>query len=327
MTKLSPFKPPFYLRNSHIQSVLNSVGPRKFRARLLSKNMQSETLLFTTKKGVTLKCIFDRSCKIGKKKNAVIILIHGWEGSNQSAYMVTTANKLLRYGYDVLRLNLRDHGETQHLNKEIFNSTMTPEVADCIQLFLTERHYPSSFLIGFSLGGNFTLRIAADRGKQLGLSAAIAICPPVDPLHASDQLAKSFFIYQQYFLHRWKNSLRKKIEYFPEYDFSSDLEGAKTINDMNQLFIPKFTGYPDPDSYFNAYALTKDRLQNLQIPAHLIATKDDPIIPWEDLVEIDCPELLKIELYQYGGHCGFIKNIKGESWMETYLLELLAQYN
>ena len=59
--------------------------------------------------------------------------------------MVTTAYKLLKEGYDVLRLNLRDHGDTQHLNKEIFNSTMMPEVADCIELFLNKRSYSKKF--------------------------------------------------------------------------------------------------------------------------------------------------------------------------------------
>ena len=326
MNELLLFKPPFYLRNPHLQSTLNSVGPRKFRAKRLAKQLQSETHYVTTNEEVTLKCIFDSSLNSKKTKNALVILIHGWEGSNNSAYMVTTAYKLLNEGYDVLRLNLRDHGDTQHLNKEIFNSTMMPEVADCIELFLEKRNYPKRFLVGFSLGGNFTLRIAADRGKELGLNAAIAICPPVDPLHASDKLMQSLFIYQKYFIYRWKNSLRKKISHFPEYDFRSELENAKSINEMNQRFIPRFTAYKDPESYFNAYALTQDRLSSLNIPAILIASKDDPIIPWEDIMKINCPKKLTIELHRRGGHCGFIKNLKGESWMETYLIKKLAKY-
>lgn len=327
MNNLSLFRPPFYLKNQHIQSTLNSVGPRKFRAKRLSEVLQSEICYFTNKEGVTLKCVFDSNLSPEKNKDAVVILIHGWEGSNNSAYMVTTAFKLLKEGYDVLRLNLRDHGDTQHLNKEIFNSTMISEVADCIELFLNERSYSKKFLVGFSLGGNFTLRIAADRGTDLGLSSAIGICPPVDPINASEKLSQSLFIYQKYFIYRWKNSLRKKIEHFPEYDFRSELEDAKSINEMNKQFIPRFTPYNDPDSYFNAYALTKDRLKNLNIPATLIATEDDPIIPWQDLLKINCPEKLTIELHQKGGHCGFIKNIKGESWMESYLINLLAKFS
>jgi predicted alpha/beta-fold hydrolase len=182
------FRPPFYLQNAHIQSILNSVGPRKFRAKALVKSMSSETLTFTTDKGVRLQGEFDRSDLNSEQKPSVAILIHGWEGSSQSAYIVTTAAKLLANGFDVLRLNLPDHGDTQHLNREIFNSTMTEEVADCIQRFTDERDYTNRFLVGFSLGGNFTLRIAADRGMDLGLTKAIAICPPVDPVNATETL-------------------------------------------------------------------------------------------------------------------------------------------
>lgn len=327
MNELVKFQPPLYLRNAHLQSILNSVGPRKIRAAKLVQSATSETIIFTTAKGVRLKGEFDSAIQTvaGNKKAA--ILLHGWEGSSQSAYMVTTAMYLRNSGYDVLRLNLRDHGDTQHLNKEIFNSTMTPEVSDCIQLFLDERNYSSSFLIGFSLGGNFTLRIAADSGDRLGLSAVVAICPPVDPVKATERLYQSLFIYQKYFLYRWKNSLRKKIAHFPSYDFADDLERATSINDINREFIPRFTPYDDPISYLNSYALTNDRLQNLKIPAYLIATKDDPIIPWEDLSKINCPEKLNIQLHQLGGHCGFIKNLKGESWMESYLVKLLSKYS
>ena len=326
MEKEHQFNPPFYLKNPHIQSILNSVGPRKWRAARLTKSMQSETIIFTTPKGVKLKGEFDRNGNHQGNKKSVVILIHGWEGSSQSAYMVTTANHLMNNGFDVLRLNLRDHGDTQHLNKGIFNSTMTTEVADSIQLFLSEQNYATSFLVGFSLGGNFTLRIAADSGTQLGLTAATAICPPVNPVHAMETLNQSLFFYRKYFLQRWKNSLRKKILHFPDYDFSAALEAAKTLDDINQKFIPQFTPYKDIVSYFNAYALTGDRLQKLTIPAHLIATSNDPIIPHSDLDSINCPDKLSIELHQQGGHCGFIKNLNGQSWLESHLVELLTKY-
>ena len=323
----SNFRPPFYLQNAHIQSILNSVGPRKFRAKALVKSMSSETLTFTTDKGVRLKGEFDRSDLNCEQKPSVAILIHGWEGSSQSAYIVTTAAKLLANGFDVLRLNLRDHGDTQHLNREIFNSTMTEEVADCIQRFTDERDYTNRFLVGFSLGGNFTLRIAADRGMDLGLTKAIAICPPVDPVNATETLNRGLFIYQKYFMHRWKNSLRKKMQFYPEYDFASELSSLKTIVAMNQHLAPKLTPFPDVISYLKSYALTGDRLQYLTIPSHLIASANDPIIPIEDIAKINCPAALSIEVQSNGGHCGFITRLNGESWIESYLVELLRKHS
>lgn len=321
-----PFSPPYFLRNPHIQSILNSVGPRKFRAKRLVKKLDSQMLILKTAEDVRLAAEFDRASSTAKLKNALVILLHGWEGSSKSAYSVTTAKTLLDAGFDVLRLNLRDHGDTQHLNREIFNSTMTGEVADAIALFLKDHSYPAVFLAGFSLGASFTLRIATDRGPEIGLTAAAAICPPVDPTGAMNAMGKTLVIYEKYFFHRWTTSLRKKLKHFPEHDFGAELRQAKTLDDLNMTFIPKFTPYADAQSYFSSYSLTGDRLKALSIPAHLIASSDDPIIPAADLEKINCPEQLSIEVQQYGGHCGFIQNLAAHSWIETKLVQLFEAH-
>jgi predicted alpha/beta-fold hydrolase len=327
MTVNRAFTPPLHLKNAHIQSALNSVGPRKMRAKQLAKNLNSEQLILTTDKGVRLAAEFDRA--LGRKaavKNALVLMIHGWEGSSQSAYQVTTAKYLLDHGFDVLRLNLRDHGDTQHLNKELFNSTMTGEVADAMEVFISQNNYPAVFLAGFSLGGNFTLRIAADRGKALGLRAAVAISPPVDPVNAMVALNEGAFFYRKYFMYRWTNSLRKKLKHFPEYDYGPQLEDAKDFEQLNRFFVPRHTEFDDAESYFRSYALTGDRLSHLEIPAHLITAADDPIIPVADLDKINQQDYLKFEIYPFGGHCGFITNMKGHSYMEPRLVELFSSY-
>lgn len=322
MTVKQPFRPPYFLRNPHVQSILNSVGPRKFRAKRLITQLDSQMLILQTAKGVRLAAEFDRASITAKANNALVILLHGWEGSSKSAYSVTTAKTLLDAGFDVLRLNLRDHGDTQHLNREIFNSTMTDEVADAMAIFLEDHRYPTVFLAGFSLGASFTLRIATDRGPELGLTAAVAVCPPVDPTGAMDAMSKTLVIYEKYFFHRWTTSLRKKLKHFPEHDFGAELSQAKTLDDLNATFIPRFTPYADVRSYFESYTLIGDRLKALSIPAHLIASLDDPIIPAADLTKINCPEHLSVEVHQYGGHCGFIQSAAAHSWVETRLVEL-----
>lgn len=323
MTQNSRFTPPSMLKNPHIQSILNSLGPRKIRAKRLTKKLDSEMLTLTAKDGTRLLAEYDRS---QTPNHSLIVLIHGWEGSSQSAYQVTTANYLLKQGFDVLRLNLRDHGDSHHLNFELFNSTMTNEVAEAIACFFETHTYEKRFLAGFSLGGNFTLRIAADHGSSLGLTAAAAICPPVDPTNAMTALENTLFIYERYFFYRWSKSLRKKITHFPEHGFEHILNSARTIEDMNSFFIDRHTPFKDAKSYFEAYSLIGDRLQALAIPAYLIASEDDPIIPVEDLQQINCPEKLTIELQEYGGHCGFIKNLSAHSWVENRLVDLFRGY-
>ena len=323
MTANCTFTPPWSLRNPHVQSILNSVGPRKIRAKRLARKLCSQQLILTASDGTRLKAEFDRS---DSGKNALVILLHGWEGSSQSAYTVTTANYLLKHGYHVLRLNMRDHGDTQHLNYGLFNSTLTPEVADVIAAFTAQHTFSKIFLAGFSLGGNFTLRIAADSGQDLNLTAAVAICPPIDPVNAMTALDNAPVIYEKYFFKRWSTSLRKKLEHFPEYDFADDLNRARCLSDMNTLFIYRYTPFDDVDTYFRSYALTGSRLANLRVPTHLIASADDPILPVTDIARIDSNESLSIDIQPYGGHCGFIKNLAGHSWIEPKLVELFDRY-
>ena len=323
MTANNPFTPPLLLRNPHIQSILNSVGPRKIRANRLVQRLNSETLILTAKDGTRLKGEYDRSTSAN---GGLIVLVHGWEGSSRSAYVVTTANYLLQQGFDVLRLNLRDHGDTQHLNQGIFNSTLTDEVAGAISDFSLKYSYKKIFLSGFSLGANFALRIAADHGERLNLSATVGICPPVDPVNAMIALNRTVFFYEKYFFYRWSNSLKKKLKHFPEYDFAEALDSARSINDMNELFITKHTPFDDIESYFLSYALTGDRLANLSTPTHLIASMDDPIIPIADIDRINRPEQLSIEVQEFGGHCGFIQNLAAHSWVEPRLVEIFNSH-
>jgi hypothetical protein len=307
---------------------MNSVGPRKYLAKKITKALDSEQLIVTTELGVRLTAEFDKADpKTRVSKNAeLVILLHGWEGSSQSAYQVTTAHHLLKQGFDVLRLNMRDHGESHHLNPEAFNSTLITEVGDAIKVFSSEQSYKGIFLAGFSLGGNFTLRIAADRGKELNINTAVAICPPIDPHNAMTAMNEGLFIYEKYFFRRWTGSISKKLTYFPELNFADDLAKVKTLEDINKTFIPKFTPFPDAESYFSAYALTGDRLNALEITAYLIASEDDPILPVADVAKINHCDNLIIEKQRYGGHCGFILDTAGNSWVPQRLTEIFKQH-
>ena len=327
MTKHA-FSPPRILKNAHVQSILNSVGPRKFRAKKIAKKLDSRSLLLTTPLNVRLTAELDlaENIQLRSSKNSVIILLHGWEGSSQSAYQLTTAYYLLKHGFDVLRLNLRDHGESHHLNKVMFNSTMIEEVGDAIATFLSEHAYPNVFLAGFSLGGNFTLRITADRAKELNIKAAVGICPPIDPNNAMIALNNSLFIYEKYFFRRWTRSIKKKQQCFPDDGFGVELKKVKTLDDVNKTFIPKYTSFDNAQSYFSSYSLIGDRLKGLTVPTYLIASKDDPILPVEDIAKIIKPENLIIEIQENGGHCGFIQDLSAHSWIEPRLVEIFESH-
>ncbi len=323
MTESCAFTAPRYLLNAHLQTILNSQGPRKWRARKILRGLQTQSRILRAEDGTRLLAEHDYS---GQRQSVLVILLHGWEGSSRSSYLVTTAAGLLAQGFDVLRVNLRDHGDSHHLNRELFNSTRSPEVASALQGFIDEESYEAVFLVGFSLGGSFALRIAADRGEAMGLKACVAIAPPIDPANAMNALNTGFFAYERYFFKRWRASLQRKLACFPELDYADDLASARSLDDLNRLFIPSHTVYDTVEDYFAAYSLAGDRLAAMSLPAYLITAEDDPIIPVADLERIDANDNLRIEKHRNGGHCGFIENLAAHSWAETRIRHLLQNH-
>ena len=318
--KPASYQAPFYLRSAHLQTVLNGKGPRARRARRLRRDMQTEILTLQAEDGTRLLAEYDRAPAGG---DALVVLLHGWEGSSQSSYCVTTAAYLNARGCDVLRVNLRDHGDSHHLNRELFNSTRSPEVASALQGFVSGQSQSKRYIVGFSLGGSFALRIAADSATELGLDACVAVSPPIDPERVMHALNTGFFAYERYFYRLWRGSLARKFELFPDLDDPAKLDQARSLDDLNRLFIPGHTVYERIEDYFAAYSLVGSRLAGLAIPAYLIAARDDPIIPISDLERIDPIDNLHIETHNHGGHCGFLQNLAGHSWAEQRIAELL----
>ncbi len=317
------FSPPAYLKNQHVQSVMNSQGPRRVRAWMIQRKLDSESIELEADDGTRLLAELDRAAS---PNGGLVVLLHGWEGSSRSAYMVTTAVKMLSGGFDVLRLNFRDHGPSHHLNRELFNSTRLHEVVTALQGFIDRTDYTQVFVAGFSLGGNFALRVAADRARELRIQAVAAVSPPVDPANVMLMLNQSYW-YEKYFYRKWNRSLSQKLRFFPDLDYGSKLASASSVADLNRFFVPSFTPFNTVEDYFAAYALTGERLKNLSIPSWLMTAEDDPLIPVSDLAKIELPQCLTIEKYSHGGHCAFVEDIFGNSWMEERLLSIFSTMN
>src|SRR5690606_41923838 len=119
-------------------------------------------------------------------------------------------------------------------------------------------------------------------------------------------------------------ALGRKLRRAPGLGCGEDLAGAKRVGDVNRVLVPRHTPYPDVPSYVAAYALSGDRLAELRVPAHLIAAADDPIVPVADIARIAYNSHLHLDIQARGGHCGFVENLRGESWAERRLAAIFA---
>jgi uncharacterized protein len=250
-----------------------------------------------------------------------VVLLHGWEGSAQSLYVLSLAQQLFERGFEVVRLNLRDHGDTHHLNRELFHSCRLPEVVGAVRSVQRLFHGKPLQLVGFSLGGNFMLRVAAEAGEAgLDIAKVIAVSPVLDPGETLIALEQGLPGYQLYFVRKWMRSLLKKQAAWPrDYDFR-ELGRLASLRRMTAELVRRFTEFPSLDDYLDGYSITGGRLARLQVPASIITSLDDPIIPAHSLDRLARPSALRLTVTQYGGHCGFLERLSGPSWVERKIV-------
>ncbi len=313
------------MRNTHTQSLLASAGPRKYLSLRRAKTLTAaaEEVILDCGDQVRLQGFYSaHSAQPGKK---LVIFLHGWLGSESSSYLLSAAAKLYDNGFDVFRLNLRDHGDTHHLNSELFHSARLQEVINAMAEI--QRLYPHDtyYLCGFSLGGNFALRVSAEHNQDnTRFDSVVAVCPVINPECAMATISTAMWVYPWYFVQKWKRSLRKKLAHFPELGFGEALQSARNLDDMNRFFVPQHTPYLELCDYFKAYSVAGERLSGIRVPTHIIHAADDPVVSAADLQQASRDGRLSVEITEHGGHCGFLKNYRLHSWIDDRLLQLFT---
>jgi hypothetical protein len=327
--KDSSFRPRRWLRGPHLQTILSSLPPRRPRVerRAIPVRAASVERLIESGDGVTLQAFHASPGKSGREPGKrLAVLLHGWEGSADSTYVLSMAQTLFAQGFEVVRLNLRDHGATHHLNRELFHSCRLPEVVGAVRTLAQQFAGLPMVLAGFSLGGNFMLRVAADReARDLRIERVIAVSPVLDPAVTMTTLERGFPLYHHYFVRKWSRSLAKKQLSWPDhYDFE-ELLRTRSLREMTRQLVLRHTEYPSLDDYLAGYAITGDRLTTLAAPATLLTSLDDPIIASQDLARLARTPHLDIVTTAHGGHCGFLENLGDNNWIDAQTVKLLSR--
>ncbi len=318
------FSPPRWLRNRHLQSMLASTSWRRARVLRASAPLRAAAreVLLDCGGGVRLQCFISTPAQ---RRGAPVVLLHGWEGSADSFYVLSLAQQLFARQVEVVRLNLRDHGETHHLNRELFHSCRLAEVVGAVAALQRLLDAGALQLAGFSLGGNFMLRVAAEAPVAgLDLERVVAVSPVLEPHSTLRALQGGVPGYERYFVRKWLRSLRRKQAAWPgAYDFT-ELARLNDLQLMTAELVRCHTDFADLDEYLHGYAITGARLAKLDVPASILTSLDDPIIPATGLAQLARPTALTLTVTRHGGHCGFFEQLSGPTWLERRILALLA---
>ena len=316
------FHPPWPLRSGHLQTMLSSSGVRRVllpqAARAVARDERS--VILDGGGGVRLSGAYTAQTRLPAPRG-LAVLFHGWEGSIDSTYVLQTGSRLLLDGWDVFRLNFRDHGDSHPLNQELFHSCRIDEVVHALADAAGRWPARPMCLAGFSLGGNFALRAALQAGRAgVPLSYALAVCPIIDPsqgLYALEKAAPWF--YRAYFMHKWRRSLRTKQLAFPDRHYFEMAELKQGLRGLTESLVLRHTDFASLQQYLDGYSIAGGALATLDVPACILAARDDPVIPIHDFDELRLPPNVELDIARYGGHCGFIRDYGMTSFLDDYI--------
>jgi predicted alpha/beta-fold hydrolase len=313
------FCPHPLVRHYHLQTIIAS--RRACKAPHLERN--SQMAILEVDEGILLQGFY--SPQRNGSSRGLVLLLHGWLGCMESPYVMTLGEYLYRQQYDIFRLNLRDHGETHHLNTGIFRGDQLDEVFAAAQQIARLAEGRPLYMVGFSLGGNFALRLAWKHSQAPlpNLRHTVAVCPAIDPCHTALSLDKHP-IYLSYFRRRWCRAFKTKQKIFPKlYDFSQET-AAPTCMAMTEAFVAQCCDHDTAQSYFDAYKVTPDMMRSLISPVTILAAADDPVVPHEDFEPFyDLSSHLQVSMQPWGGHVGFIDIFPFRYWVNGFVQMIL----
>lgn len=312
--RVESFDPPFWLRPGIIQTALAS---QSFRKRGPNPMLDAaEDVILDCEDGVRLKGSHSRN----PDNRALFIFLHGWEGSQDSTYVVSCGRYMYQRGASVFRLNYRDHGGSHDLNKGLFFSTRFNEVYNAVQQAARLSEGAPVYIVGFSLGGNFALRIARSlRDLTIDrLQRIYAISPVVDPWGAAP-LVDANPLYRRYFLKKMKTSLARKQSLFPDrYDFNDMLRERRVLG-ITEKLLPAYSKYARMEDYFNAYRVDPSDLARIPVPVDIITARDDGMIPERDVQRLTLSPGSRMIIHDHGGHNGFFQSLLGPTWYDEHI--------
>lgn len=262
----------------------------------------------------------------------LILLIHGLEGSSQSKYMISATNKLNKSGFDTVAFNLRGCSGEDNLLLTTYHSGKTEDVDFVVNYLLNNYEYKKLIIVGYSLGGNLTLKYFGEYKNTLpeSLLCGIAVSVPVD-LAASGKKMTSLKnkIYMDEFLKTLRLKTLNKADKFPEYKVDTkSLLKAKNFKDFDALYTAPVFGFKNPEDYWQK-ASSKPYLSEIEKPTLLLTSLDDPFLPKEcyPYEEAHKSDYFFLEVTKYGGHVGFLHsfNQRENYWLENRIIEFIAE--
>jgi predicted alpha/beta-fold hydrolase len=319
---VTPFIPPF--TGGHNQTLVAWARPRTFPAR-----PAPEERLFTVAADATVlaHCHWQPS----RESHPTLLLLHGLEGSSLAHSMGGVSDKAWAAGWNVVRLNQRNCGNTEHLSRGLYHSGLTHDPLTVIRELSARDGLHEIAVAGYSLGGNLALKLAGEVGDTMpALRAIVAVSPVMDLGGCVQALERrANYPYQWNFVRNLKARMRRKAAAFPDAFDLSPLPRIWTVRQFDEAFTAPHHGFRDAtDYYYRASALRV--VDRIRVPTLILTAEDDPFVPptpFRDAVVTNNPFVTAV-ITRHGGHCAFLERrtqTYDGYWAEREIVRFVAQ--
>jgi uncharacterized protein len=239
-----------------------------------------------------------------------MLCLHGLEGSSEGHYMRGLAHKALRRGWNVVLLNHRNCGGTEHLTPSLYHSGLTEDPLAVLRSLKDTESLTRFSVAGYSLGGNLAVKLAAELtdAPDLPVSSVAAVCPTIDLALCATALEwRQNLPYQWNFLRGLKARMRRKALAHPGQFDLSQLDRVRSVREFDDAYTAPLSGFGTAANYYELASAVRG-VSRISLPTLIIAAENDPFVPTTQYLREDlrANPHVRVSLQAHGGHCGFV---------------------
>jgi hypothetical protein len=264
------------------------------------------------------------------RAHATLIALHGLEGSSDAHYMRGMADKGFAAGLNVVLLNQRNCGGTEHLSKGLYHSGMSEDPAAVIKELVELDGLRAIAVAGYSLGGNVALKLAGEYGPTPPpeMKAICAVSPTMDLARCVEALERrQNAVYEWNFVRNLKGRMRRKARLYPGAFPVERLGRVRTVREFDEVFTAPHHGFRDASDYYSRASAMRV-VRNITLPTLIITAANDPFVPPEPFRDpaVTANPNITVVITGEGGHCGFVstpENGFDGYWAERRVIEFI----
>jgi len=314
------------LKGSHAQTIAGNFLPR---VNLLPEGERRRFLVAEHDSGAKaeVECVCHWQSE--RRSAMTVVIVHGLEGSVDSQYVIGTGSKAWAAGMNVVRMNMRNCGNTETLTPTLYHSGLSADVGAVAQELIKQDGLNRIAIVGFSMGGNLVLKLAGEWGDRAAeqVKAFATVSPAMDLAASADALHSwRNWIYERRFLRGLRRRYRRKALLFPDRYDLTHLKRFPSIRDFDDQITARYEGFAGAEDYYQR-ASSSNVLDQIRIPTLIIHSSDDPfirILPDTRQKLILNPAIQWLET-ERGGHCAFLAEPNGYDgrWAEKQIIDFI----